>query len=188
MEELTLDNQLERLYSKFSFLWKEYGFKATYLTSSYDMYYHGFILGLENDLCRLIFEKDPDPREHLIRDYIGKKSSSFTPPHQNYYAEDGWYSVSGLVFWLTGIQHEGHKDVDLDLDITSQYMKLHMESLLDLYKYPESFEEKMEYYRNSHRGSQITVDKVKEERARLKALGQDWSLNAALASLRGGGK
>jgi hypothetical protein len=186
MDELTLDNQLERLHKKFPFLWKEYGFNVTYLTSSYDMYYHGFILGLENDLCRLIFEKDPDPREHLIRDYMGKKSSSFTPANQTYYAEDGWYPVSGLVFWLTGIQYKGHKDVDLDT--TSQYMKLHMDSLLDLYKPPDSFEEKIEYYQHLHRGSKIKVERIKEERARLKGLGQDWTLEAALASLRGGGK
>ncbi len=188
MDNLTLDNQLERLHRNFLFLWNEYGFKVTYLTSSYDTYGHGFILGLENDVCKLAFEKDPDPREYLIQDYIGKKSSPFAPPNQSYYVKNGWYHVSGLIFWLTGIQYGGHQDVDLDLDNTSQYMHLHMESLLGLYRTPKSFEEKLEYYRNLHKGGLITVDKVKEERARLQALGQDSSLKAALASLHKGEK
>jgi hypothetical protein len=185
MPELDLDKILETLHRKFTFLWQEYSFKVTYLTSSYDMYYHRFTLCLENDLCKLVFEQDSDPRDRLIRKYIGGKSSLIPSLSQGYYSSVGWHSVSGLIFWMTGIQYESLKDLDQDLDNTSQYMKLHMDSLLDLYRDPETFEEKMEYYRNLHRKSRITVDQIKEERARLKALGQDWSLEAAMVSLRG---
>ena len=41
---------------------------------------------------------------------------------------------------------------------------------------------------NFHMGNQITVQEIREERARLQALGQDSSLEAAIASLRGGKK
>ncbi len=48
MAKLTLDNRPERLHRKFSFSWKEYGFKTKYLTSSNETYVHVLILGPEN--------------------------------------------------------------------------------------------------------------------------------------------
>jgi len=70
----------------------------------------------------------------------------------------------------------------------SQYLKLHIDKLINLFKYPEEFDRKLEYHRNLHKGNQITVEKIREERARLQALGQDSSLEAAIANLRGGKK
>ena len=188
MKEARLDNELERLYLRLSFLWKDYGFHVKYFTRDYGMYYKGFIIGLENDFCKLVFEKETNSQNEPVRDHVGKKSALFTPPNYSYFAEYGWYSMNGLIYWLSGVEYENDKDVDKDLENLSQYLNLYMGKLLDLFKSPAEFDGKLEHYKNSYKENQITVDQIREERARLKALGQDWSLDAAIASLRGGKK
>jgi hypothetical protein len=188
MNEARLDYELERLYKKLPFLWKDYNFHVKYFTRSYGMYHRGFIIGLENNVCKLIFEKETNSRVEPIRDYVGTKSALFKPPNYSHLAKDGWYSVTGLIYWLTGVQYESNKDVDKDLENVGQYLKLHIDKLLDLFKYPDEFDKKLEYYRNLNKENQLTVDKIREERARLQALGLDSSLEAAIASLRGGKK
>ena len=79
-------------------------------------------------------------------------------------------------------------DVDKDLENFSNYVKLHIDKVLDLFKFPNEFDKKLDYYRNLYKENQITVEKIREERARLQALEQDSSLEAAIASLRGGKK
>ena len=118
----------------------------------------------------------------------GTRSASFTPPQDSYFAEYGWYSLSGLIYWLSGIEFESGDDVDKDLENFSQYLKPHIDKVLDLFRFPNEFDSKLEYYRNLHKEDQITVERIRDERARLKALGQDSSLEAAIASLRGGRK
>jgi hypothetical protein len=61
-----------------------------------------------------------------------------------------------------------------------------MDILLQMFTPPDQFDTKMERLRNQNKENQITVDKIKAERARLQALGLDSSLEAAIASLRGG--
>jgi hypothetical protein len=188
MKEDRLDNELKRLYEKLPFLWKDYNFHVKYFTRDYGMYYKGFIIGLENDVCKLVFEKETNSQVEPITEYVGTKRSLFAPPNYSYYAKDGWYTLTGLIYWLSGIQCERYKNVEQDLENVSQYLKLHIDKLLDLFKSPEEFDRKLEYYRNLYKGNQITVEKIREERARLQALGQDSSLEAAIASLRGGKK
>ena len=188
MEEPRLDNELERLHKKLPFLWKNYGFHVKYFTRDYGMYYRGFVIGLENDVCKLVFEKETNSQVEPIRNYVGTRSALFVPPDYSYFAEYGWYSLTGLIFWLSGIQYEVDKDVDRDLENLSQYLKLHMNVLISLFMYPDEFDKKLEYLRNLNKGNQITVEKIREERSRLQALGQDSSLEAAIASLRGGKK
>jgi hypothetical protein len=186
MEEARLDKELERLYKKLSFLWEDYGFHMKYFTRDYGMYYRGFIIGLENDVCKLVLEKETNSAVEPIREYVGTKRSLFAPPNYSYFAEYGWYSLAGLIYWITGIQCERDKNVDQDLEHTSRYLKAHIDGLLDLFKDPDEFDRKLEYLRNLNKGNQITVEKIREERARLHALGQDSSVEAAIASLRGG--
>ena len=185
MEEPRLDNELKRLYERLPFLWKDYDFHVKYFTRDYGMYYRGFIIGLENDVCKLLFEKETNSQFEPIRDHIGTKAALFNPPNYSYFAADGWYPISGLIQWLTGIQYETDRDVDKDLEHLSQYLKLHMGKLLDLFQDPTEFDRKLEYLRNLNKGKQITVEKIKEERVRLQSLGKDSSLEAAIASLRG---
>jgi hypothetical protein len=188
MEEFRLDNELERLYEKLPFLWRKYGFHVKYFTRDYGMYYRGFIIGLENDVCKLVFEKETNSQVEPVRDYIGTKSALFTPPDYSYFAEYGWYSLSGMIYWLSGVQYESDRDVDKDLENLSEYLALHIDKLLDLFRNPSEFEKKLEYLRNLNKSSQITAEKIKEERTRLHSLGQDSSLEAAIASLRRGKK
>ena len=188
MNEARLDNELARLYKNFPFLWESYNFHVKYFTRDYGMYYKGFIIGLENDICKLVFEKETNTSVEPITEYVGKKHSSFAPPDYSYFAKDGWYTLPGLIYWLSGIECERDNNVDRDLENVSQYLKLHIDKLLNLFKSPDDFDKKLEYYRNLHKENQITVEQIREERARLKALGQDWSLEAAIASLRGGEK
>ena len=188
MKEARLDHELERIYKKLPFLWEDYNFHVKYLTRDYGIYYRGFIIGLENDICKLVFEKESNSPVEPIRDLVGTKSALFTPPDYSYFAEYGWYSLTGLIYWLSGVEYESDKDVDKDLENLSQYLKLHMEKVLDLFRFPDEFDRKLEYYRNLYKENQITVEKIREERARLQALGQDSSLEAAIASLRGGKK
>jgi hypothetical protein len=188
MNEDRIDNELERLYKKLPFLWESYGFDVKYFTRDYGMYYKGFIVGLENDVCKLVFEKETNSSVEPITEYIGTKRSIFAPPNFSYFAKDGWYSLTGLIYWITGIQCERDKNVDQDLENVSQYLKLHIDALLDLFKDPDEFDKKLEYLRNLNKGNQITVEKIREERARLHALGKDSSVEAAIASLRGGNR
>lgn len=188
MDKPKLDSVITRLYKNLPFLWEEYDFHIKYLTRDYGMYYQGFIIGLENNICKLVFEKETNSSVEPIRKRIGKKAALFTPPNLSYFAEYGWYHLKGLTYWLSGIEYETVKDVDKDLESFSQYLKLHIDKVLDLFRFPDDFDRKLEYYRNLHKEDQITVEKIREERARLKALGQDWSLEAAIASLRGGKK
>lgn len=188
MEEPRLDNELNRLYKYLPFLWEDYDFHIKYLTRDFGMYYRGFILGLENDVCKMIFMKETNSPVEPVIDYVGTKTALFTPPDYSYFAEYGWFSSTGLIYWLSGVEYEYEKDVNKDLDNLGQYLKPHMDKVLDLFRSPAEFDKKLEYYRNLHKENQITVEKIREERARLQALGQDSSLEAAITSLRGGRK
>ena len=186
--EARLDNEFERLYKNLSFLWRDYGFRVKYFTRDYGFYGKGFIIGLENEVLKLVFEKESPSSNASAAEHVGKNQALFIPPNYSYFAIYGWYPLTGLIYWISGIQFESNKDVDKDLENLSPYLKLHMDKLLDLFKSPNEFDKKLEYYRNLHKDDQITVDKLRVERERLKSLGQDWSLEAAIASLRGGKK
>lgn len=186
MKEARLDHELERLYKKLPFLWEEYDFHVKYLTTYYGRYYLGYIVGLENNICKLVFEKETSSTFEPVIDRIGTRSALFTPPDYSYFKIYGWYPLSGLIYWLSGIQYESVRDVDKDLENLSETLKLHMDKVLDLFRFPDEIDKRLEYYRNLYKEDQITVEKIREERARLQALGRDSSLEAAIAALRGG--
>jgi hypothetical protein len=186
MEETRLDNELQRLYKKIPFLWEEYGFHIKYFTRDYGMYHRGFIIGLENGGCKLVFTKETGSINQPIAEFVGGSEASFRLSHSDYSLQDGWYPLTGLIFWLTGIEYEFDKNVDQDLENVSQYLHLYMNKLLDLFRDPNEFNSKLERLRNEHKENQITADKIRQERTRLQALGQDSSLAAAIISLRGG--
>lgn len=188
MKESRLDNELERIYKTFPFLWKNHRFNVTYLTRDYGMYYRGFIIGLGNDVCNLVFKQEANSPVESVTINIGRKRSSFTPPNFSFYAKDGWYPICGLIYWLSGIECERDNNVDQDLENISEYLRLHMDKALDLFKFPDDLERKLEYYRNLYREKQITAEKIREERARLQALGLNASLEAAITNLRRGKK
>ena len=186
MEESRLDNEIKRIQKEFPFLWKDYGFHVVFFTRDYGMYYKGFVIGLENKICKLVFTKETSSSNEPIAEYIGGVGASFKLNHSDYSLQDEWYSLTGLTFWVTGVEYEFNKNVDEDLQNVSQYLKLHIDKLLDLFEDTTEFDKKLEHLRNQSKGNQITVEKIREERARLHALGQDSSLEAAIASLRGG--
>jgi hypothetical protein len=188
MEEARLDNEIKRIQQKFSFLWINYGFHLRYFTRDYGMYNKGFIIGIENNICKLVFEKETNSLHQPIAISVGKLNSSFTPPNYSYYAKYGWYPLVGLIYWLTGIECERDKIVDQDLELVSEYLKIHTDRLFDLFKSPDEFDGKIEYYRNLYKENQLTVEKIRAERARLHALGLDSSLESAITNLRGGKK
>jgi hypothetical protein len=188
MEEARLDKELERIYKKFVFLWENHNFRARYITRSFGFYDRGFIIGLENDICKLIFMKETNSPSDSIIQRVGKKPALFRPPGDSHLSSEGWYPLPGLVYWLSGVECERDKNVDQDLENVSQYLRLHIDKLLDLFKFPDDFDRKLEYHRNLYKENQITVENIREERARLQALGQDSSLEAAIANLRGGRK
>src|SRR5215216_4377039 len=160
MNDDRLDSDLRRIYQWFPFLWKDYQFRVTYITRSYGMYHRGFILGIENDTCKIVFEKESDSQVEPIRTYIGTKSSDFKPPDYSHTAKYGWRSVTGLIYWVSGVQCERYKDVDQDLAGVSQYLKLNIDTLLDLFKSPDEFDSKIQYYRNLYKDQQISVEKL----------------------------
>lgn len=186
MKESKLDNELERIYKKFPFLWENYNYHVKYFTRDYGMYYKGFIIGLENDVCKLVFEKETNSSVEPIAEYVGTNHSLFTPPSYSYLTKYGWYPLTGLIYWLTGTQCESDNDVDKDLELTSQCLKLYIDQIHELFSSPDELDSRLEYYRNLYKGNQITVEKIREERAKLQALGMDSSLEAAITSLRGG--
>ena len=185
MEEPRLDYGLERLYKKLPFLWSEYNFHVKYITRDYGMYHRGFIIGLENDRCKLVFEKETNSQAEPISEYVGTKRSSFAPPNYSYFVAEGWYSLTGLLYWLSGVPYESDNNVDKELENVSQYLRVHIDKLLGLFVPPDEFDSKLERLRAQHKENHIIVEKIREKRARLHALGQDSSLEAAIASLRG---
>ena len=70
------------------------------------MYHRGFLIGLENKICKLVFEKESNSPVEPIIDRVGTKFALFTPPNYSYYAKYGWYSLTGLIYWLSGIEFE----------------------------------------------------------------------------------
>lgn len=188
MEKARLDNELERIHKLFPFLWENHNFRVGYITRDFGFYGRGFIIGLENGLCKLIFMKETNSPNDSIIQRVGKKSALFRPAGDSHLSSEGWYPLTGLIYWLSGVECERDNNVDRDLENVSQYLRLQIDKLLDLFKFPDDFDRKLEYYRNLYKENQITVEKIREERARLQALGQDSSLEAAIASLRGGKK
>ena len=188
MKAARLDNELKRIHEKFSYLWQIYGFHVSYFTRDYGMYYRGFVIGLETDLCKLVFEKESNSAVESIALNVGKIGSPVAPLNYSYLVKDGWYPLTGLVYWLSGVECERNKNVDQDLENVSQYLKIYIERVLDLFRSPADFDRKLEYYRNRYKENQISVQKIREERARLHALGVDSSLEIAIANLRGGQK
>ena len=188
MEVSKLDHKIKRLHKRLPFLWNIYNYHLTFLTRDFGIYGKGFVIGFENDICRLVFWKETNSSIQPITDYMGKKTASFSSMVYSLSIPERWYSLTGLIYWLSDIEYETVKDVDKDLENLSQYLQLHMDKVIDLFRFPNEFDSKLEYYRNLHKENQITVEKIREERARLHALGQDSSLEVAIASLRGGKK
>ena len=91
MEEDRIDNELKRIYKQLPFLWEDYDFHVKYLTRDHGMYHRGFLIGLENKICKLVFEKESNSPAEPIIDRVGTKSALFTPPNYSYYAKYGWY-------------------------------------------------------------------------------------------------
>jgi hypothetical protein len=188
MEEPILDKAFERLKTKLPYLWNIYNFHLVYFTRDYGMYHRGFLMGLENDICRIAFRRDHNSVNEPMVGYVGTKKSPFAITSTDYLQKDGWYPLSGLVYRLSGVDYQFEKNVDLNLQDFSEYIQPYMDSILELLRVPEEIDKKLEDYRNLNKENQITVEKIREERARLQALGQDSSLEAAITSLRGGKK
>ena len=185
MDEPILDMAMEKIKVKLPYLWNTYHFHLVYFTRDYGMYYKGLLLGLENDICRIAFRREYNSVNEPLVGYIGTKKSPFHLTSTDYLRKDGWYPLSGLVYWLSGVDYKFEKNVDLNLQDFSEYIRPHMDSVMDLFRIPEKIDNKIEHYRNLYKDKQITVEKIREERARLHALGQDSSLEAAIANLRG---
>ena len=186
MKEPSLDNELRRILTKFPYLRETYGFHLAFLTRDYGRYGKGFIVGLENEICKIVFTKESNSPVEPLSEYLGEKSALFNLNQIDYSLQDGWYPLTGLIFWLSGVEYKYPKDVDKDLEGISQYLKLYIDMVHELFRHPEEIETKLDYYRKLHKNNQINVDKIREERARLQALGQDLSLEAAIKNLQEG--
>lgn len=184
--EERLDNELVRIYDKLPFLWRDHGFHVAYLTRDYGPQGQGFIIGLENEICRLVFAKQTSSQAEAIRDYVGTKTALFYPLDRSYSAGHGWYPLSGLITWLSGVDYDYIKDVDQDLENLSEYLKLYVDLILDVFSDPAQLHHKLQRHQNAPRDRPITVQMLREERARLQGRGQGSSLEAALTNLRGG--
>ncbi len=90
MEKNRLDIELKRIHNTFPFLWQSYSFRTMYFTRDYGVYNRGFVLGLGNDICKLVFEKETDSLAESIAVNVGTKNSVFAPPDYSYLSKDGW--------------------------------------------------------------------------------------------------
>jgi len=186
MEEPRLDNELRKILTVYSYLWETYGYHLAFFTNDYGMYSRGFIVGLENDVCKIVFTKESKSTAEPLSEYLGEKTASFSLDQIDYSMQDGWYPLTGLIYWLSGVEYEYPKDANKDLEEISQYLRSQIDKVHELFEEPKEIDNKIEHYRNLHKETQITVEKIREERARLQALGQDSSLEAAIKNLRGG--
>ena len=185
-KEPRLDIELARIHDKLPFLWQDHGFHIAYLTRDLGPQGQGFIIGLENELFRLVFAKQASSQAEAIRDYVGTKTARFDPPSRSYSAPHGWYPLSGLITLLTAVDYDYIKDVDQDIENLSEYLKLYLDLILDVFSDPAELHQKLQRHQNTHRDRAVTMQMLWEERARLQAAGQDSSLEAALTNLRGG--
>ena len=186
MDAPILDTELGKIYKRFLFLWESYGFHVSYCTRDYGIYNRGFVIGLENEVCKMIFEKETTSPVEPVRIHVGKEHSPFAPPSYCYLVSDGWYSLVGLIHLLSGVKRGRFKNADHDLENVSRYVEPRMDMVIDLFRYPDQLDSKVQYYRSLHKDQEITLDKLRAERARLHALEVDSSLQAAMDSLSGG--
>lgn len=163
MAESRLDFEIERLYKNLPFLWDTYNYHLAFYTRDFGIYGKGFIIGLENNICRLVFWKETNSQVDPIAIYIGKKTASFSSMVHSISISEEWYSLTGLICWLSSIEFEYQKDVDKDLESVGQYLKLHVDKVLDFFRVPKEIDSKLGYYRNLCKENQITVDKIRDE-------------------------
>lgn len=188
MSEVRLGNELERIHKEFLFLWKDYDFHIKYFTRDHSMHDRGFMIGLGNNVCKLVLKKKTHASDELFTCYVGTRSAWFTPPNDSYSASYHWYALAELSQWLSSDQHDVNNSADKGLEDLSHYLKSHMDRLLALMQDPKEVERKLGCQRNPRNENEITVEKIRVEQRRLQSLGQDSSHQAALANLRGGKK
>lgn len=187
MDNPRLDSEIKRLFKNLPYLWDTYNYHLAFFTRDFGIYgRRGFVIGLENDICRLVIWKETNSQVEPIAIHIGKKTASFSSMVHSTSITEEWYSLTGLIYWLSGVEFEYQKDVDKDFEGVSQYLKLYVNKVLDFFRIPEEIDSKLEYYRNLYKDNQITVDKIRDEPARLHALGQDPTLEACITSLQEG--
>lgn len=185
-QDIRLDIELERIFKQMDFLWEPHGCHLAYFTRSYGMYHRGFLIGLKHEACKFLFEHETGSRRDTITCYVGKKDALFRPPGDNLSASTGWYSVSDIVYWISGVEREYVKDIDQDLEFLGSYVKNFINEVFDLFRDSAHFDHRLDDYRTRFKGRQITVGQIRAERARLQSLGQDSSLETAILNLRKG--
>ena len=186
MDKSRLDSEINRLYKNISFLWDTYNYHLAFFTCDFGIYGRGFIVGFENDICRLVFLNETISSLQPRAVYVGKKTASFSPLYYSFIADYGWYSINELVYWLRDFEYEYHNDTDKDLKTVNRYLKLQIDKFHELFRNPEELDSKLEYYRNQQNENQISVEKIRDERARVHTLDQDSPLGAAIKNLQRG--
>lgn len=186
LQDIRLDIELERIFKYMGFLWETNGCHLTYFTRSYGVYHRGFLIGLEHQACKFLFEHETSSRRDTIKCNVGKKDSLFRPPDDELSASTGWYSLSDIVYWISGLEREYAKDIDQDLEYLGLYVQNFINDVFDLFRDSGQFDSRLDNYRKRFRGMQISVEQLRAERARLQSLGQDYSIESAIASLRKG--
>jgi hypothetical protein len=164
MEKPTLDNELERLHGNLPFLWEDYGFHLQYFARDFSGAGRRSVIGLENKVCKLLFEKEVGSYPEAIRCLVGTKSAWFDPVNYSHSALYHWYPLTELLDWLEGRQYRAEDDADHDMESISDSLRLHIREILDVLKDPKEAERQLKSNRNLQGGNQVAVEEIGKQR------------------------
>jgi len=159
-----------------AYLFDEYDYKISYLTMDYGYHWFGISLELSSHKLNYHFKLSREDYSAPIRIDIAAKER---------YSGWKWKYLPHVVYLLSGKRQKREPDNPAkDLEEQLHYIKPYLDEINTLFKEPMYFEEWV-HTKSETRNQMVTIEKVREERARLQALGLDSSIDAALKNLRG---
>ena len=163
-----------RLY--LSYLFDEYDSKISHLTTDFGDRLDGVLIELSSPKLNYYFKL----YRHKSYTSIGIEIRS-----KEKYPDREWVPLSHVVYLLSGKREKHVPDNPAkDLEQQGKYIRPYLDEINNLFAAPMHFEEWVRTQSETV-NQLVTVEKVREERARLQALGLDSSVDAAIKNLRG---
>lgn len=179
--DTVVSETIKMIRDKFSYLFDDYGFKIAYFTKDYGYHWYGTAVGLSSESSNYILMFAREVWAYPIRIDIAPKGTNFAS-----YASSKWEYLPHIIYLLSGERVKCiERNPAKDLEAQCKYLKPYMDKINTLYETPEHFNKWLEIQEEARKGENITIEQIKAERVRLKALGLDSSLKTAMENLRG---
>jgi hypothetical protein len=156
-------------------LWDEYDFKLVSLTPKYGYRDSGYFVQIENDWCLIAFQSESGYLDDIGVVPKGGSSNGEFLSH--------WAFLTTKEEKLSATPYSAENV----FNSFAEFGRPYLHEMLELAKNPALFEQRLNELRKGMK-SNITIDMIRAERARLHSLGLDSSLGAAMENLRKRGK